>query len=38
MKKIIVLMILLIPINVLGLTVPSRSAILIDQDTGRVLY
>ena len=38
MKKIIVLMILLIPINVLGLNVPSRSAILIDQDTGRVLY
>lgn len=38
MKKIIVLMILLIPINVLGLTVSSRSAILIDQDTGRVLY
>ena len=38
MKKIIVLMILLIPINVLGLSVPSRSAILIDQDTGRVLY
>ena len=31
-------MILLIPINVLGLNVPSRSAILIDQDTGRVLY
>ena len=38
MKKIIVLMILLIPINVLGLNVPSRSAVLIDQDTGRVLY
>ena len=38
MKKIIVLIILLIPINVFGLSVPSRSAILIDQDSGRVLY
>ena len=38
MKKIIVLMLLIIPINVLGLSVPSRSAILIDQDSGRVLY
>lgn len=38
MKKIIVLIILLIPINVFGLSVPSRSAVLIDQDSGRVLY
>lgn len=38
MKKIIVLILLLIPINVFGLSVPSRSAILIDQDSGRVLY
>ena len=37
MKKIL-LILLLIPINVFGLSVPSRNAILIDQDTGRILY
>ena len=37
MKKIL-LILLLIPINVYGLTVPSRNAILIDQDSGRILY
>ena len=38
MKKILVFILLLIPVNVLGLSVPSRNAILIDQDTGRILY
>ncbi len=38
MKKIIVLIVLLIPVNVFGLNVPSKSAILIDQDSGRILY
>ena len=37
MKKILLLL-LLIPINVYGLSVPSRNAILIDQDSGRILY
>jgi len=38
MKKIIILFLLIIPINVLSLSVPSNNAILIDQDTGRILY
>ena len=38
MRKILVLILLLIPINVYGLSVSSRDAILIDQDSGRVLY
>ena len=37
MKKIL-LILLLFPINVYALTVPSRNAILIDQDSGRILY
>ena len=37
MKKIL-LILLLIPLNVYALTVPSRNAILIDQDSGRILY
>lgn len=37
MKKIFLLL-LFIPINVYGLSVPSRNAILIDQDSGRILY
>lgn len=37
MKKIF-LIILLLPINVFALSVPSRNAILIDQDSGRILY
>ena len=32
------LIILLFPINVLALSIPSNNAILIDQDTGRILY
>ena len=38
MKKILLLIILLLPTNVLALSVPSRNAILIDQDSKRVLY
>ena len=40
MKKILFLflLLLLIPVNVFGLSVPSKSAILIDQDSGRILY
>jgi serine-type D-Ala-D-Ala carboxypeptidase (penicillin-binding protein 5/6) len=40
MKKIIliILLVLLIPINVMGLTVTARDAILMDQDSGRILY
>ena len=38
MKKIIVLLILLFPIDCFSLSVPSKSAILIDQDSGRILY
>ena len=38
MKKILIILLLLIPINVYALSVPSRNAILIDQDSGRVLY
>lgn len=39
MKKIIIIFImLLLPINVYAITVPSNNAILIDQDSGRVLY
>lgn len=37
MKKILLLL-LFLPINVLALSVPSKSAILIDQDTGRIIY
>lgn len=37
MKKIIILL-LLIPVNCLALSVPSNNAILIDQDSGRILY
>ena len=38
MKKILLLIILFLPINVFALEVPSRNAIVIDQDSGRVLY
>lgn len=37
MKKIL-LILLLIPINVFALDISSRNAILMDQDTGRILY
>ena len=37
MKKILIVL-LLIPINVFALSIPSRNAILIDQDSGRILY
>ena len=38
MKKILLLIILLLPTSVFALEVPSRNAIVIDQDSGRVLY
>lgn len=38
MKKIILLIILLLPFNTYAISVPSKNAILIDQDSGRVLY
>ena len=38
MKKILIFLILLFPLNVLGLSIPSNNAILIDQDSGRILY
>lgn len=38
MKKILLFFILLFPNIVFALSVPSNNAILIDQDTGRVLY
>ena len=37
MKKILIIL-LLIPINVFALSVSSRDAILMDQDSGRILY
>lgn len=38
MKKIILLIILMLPIRIFALSVPSNNAILIDQDSGRILY
>ena len=38
MKKIIIIIFLLLPINTLAINVPSKNAILMDSDTGRVLY
>ena len=38
MKKIILLFILLLPLKVNAISVPSRNAILLDQDSKRVLY
>ena len=38
MKKILFVFLLLLPIRVLALSVPSKNAILIDQDSGRILY
>ena len=41
MKKILIvfiIMIMILPINVFGLSVSSRSACLIDSDSGRILY
>lgn len=37
MKKMLLLL-LLIPINVFALSIPSNNAILMDQDSGRILY
>ena len=38
MKRIIIFLILLFPIKIYALSVPSNNAILIDQETGRILY
>ena len=38
MKRIILFLILLFPYDVFALVVPSNNAILMDQDTGRILY
>ena len=38
MKKILFLILLIIPINVFAFSVPSKNAILLDQDSGRILY
>ena len=38
MKKILLFLLLLIPLNIFALEVSSKSAILMDEDTGRILY
>ncbi len=38
MKRIIILVLLLLPFKVLAFSVPSNNAILIDQDSGRIIY
>lgn len=38
MRKLLLLLLLLIPINIYAVTVTSKSAILMDEDTGRILY
>ena len=38
MKKILLLFLLLIPLNVSAFGVSSRDAILMNQDSGRILY
>lgn len=38
MKKIFILLILLLPINTFAISVQSKNAILIDQDSGRILF
>ena len=38
MKKFFLSIILLFPVNVFALSIPSKSAILMDQESGRVLY
>ena len=38
MKKIIILLLLILPFKVCALSIPSNNAILIDQDSGRILY
>lgn len=37
MKKVL-LILLIIPINIFAIEVSSKSAILMDEDTGRILY
>lgn len=38
MRKIIVLLLLFLPMNIFALEVTSKSAILMDEDSGRILY
>lgn len=38
MKKILLIVVLFIPINVFGITTSAKSAILMDMDTNRILY
>ena len=38
MKKIFILLLLFLPINIFSLEVTSKSAILMDEDSGRILY
>lgn len=38
MKKLLLLLVLIFPISTYSLTVSSKSAILMDEDTGRILY
>lgn len=38
MKKILLFLLLLLPLNTLALEVSSKSAILMDEDSGRILY
>ena len=38
MKKIIILLLIFVPIKIKALDVSSRSAILMDEDSGRILY
>lgn len=38
MKRILLILLLLMPNITFALSVPSKSAILIDQDSGRILY
>ena len=38
MKKLLVFLILLLPLNIFALSVPSNNAILYDADNDRILY
>ena len=38
MKKILLFLLLLIPLNTFAIEVTSKSAILMDEDSGRILY
>lgn len=38
MKKLLVFLILLLPVNIFALSIPSNNAILYDADNDRILY